>query len=89
MSEPIPSRPGWFAALRPYSGVFLLATAFLVAAGTFSISRIPSGIYPEVAFPRIAVIASVPGLGIRSINASERSSFCNFNGDSDPLGKSL
>ena len=52
---------------RPYFGVFLLGTAILFAAGLASISSIPSGIYPEVAFPRIAVIASVPGLGIKSV----------------------
>jgi CzcA family heavy metal efflux pump len=52
---------------RPYFGVFLLGVAILFAAGLASISRIPSGIYPEVAFPRIVVIASVPGLGIKSV----------------------
>jgi CzcA family heavy metal efflux pump len=68
MSEP-PPRPRWnlLVAARPYFGAAVLAVAFLLGAGAWSIFHIPSGIYPEVAFPRIVVIASVPGLAIRSV----------------------
>ena len=29
--------------------------------------RMPSGIYPEVAFPRIVVIAQTPGLAVKDV----------------------
>jgi CzcA family heavy metal efflux pump len=64
------SRWNLVRAIRPYFGVVLLAVVFLFAAGIYSAFKIPSGIYPEVAFPRVAVIASVPGLGIKSVEVA-------------------
>ncbi len=37
--------------------VIALAAALVTAAGAYSMTTLPSGIYPEVEFPRIAVIA--------------------------------
>src|SRR5881397_4230773 len=61
--------PRWnlVAAAKPYFGALSLALFILVGAGIHGVFRIPSGIYPEVAFPRIVIIASVPGLGIQSV----------------------
>src|SRR5436309_12337710 len=49
---------------RPYFGAVVLATALLTAGGIYSATRMPSGVYPEVTFPRIAVVARVPGLAV-------------------------
>ena len=32
--------------------------------------RMPSGIYPEVAFPRIVVIAQTPGLAVKDVEVA-------------------
>src|SRR3954451_21855120 len=45
---------------RPYFGAVVLTTALLTAGGIYSATRMPSGVYPEVTFPRIAVVARVP-----------------------------
>ena len=58
------------AASRPYFGVILLILVFLVGAGIYSMLGMPSGIYPEVAFPRIVIIATVPELGIKPVEVS-------------------
>ena len=52
---------------RPYFGLILLATLLLAVYGIVSMLRMPSGIYPEVAFPRISVIAQTQGLGVQSV----------------------
>jgi multidrug efflux pump subunit AcrB len=49
---------------RPYFGAMVLTLALLTAGGVYSYTRMPSGIYPEVTFPRIAVVAHVPGLSV-------------------------
>ena len=41
------------ALARPYFGLIVLTTALLAIYGVMSMLRMPSGIYPEVAFPRI------------------------------------
>jgi multidrug efflux pump subunit AcrB len=51
---------------RPYFGAVVLTTALLTAGGIYSAARMPSGIYPEVSFPRIAVVAKVSGLDVRT-----------------------
>src|SRR4029079_15488588 len=38
--------------------------------GLYSMLRMPSGIYPEVAFPRIVVIAQSPGLAVQDVEVS-------------------
>src|SRR5437870_239718 len=45
---------------RPYFGAVVLTCALLSAGGIYSAMRMPSGVYPEVTFPRIAVVARVP-----------------------------
>jgi multidrug efflux pump subunit AcrB len=47
------------AFLRRYAAAVWLATAVLVALGLASAWAMPSGIYPEVEFPRIVVVAKV------------------------------
>src|SRR6478609_1977400 len=48
------------ARARPYFGAVVLSCALLTAGGIYSATRMPSGVYPEVTFPRIAVVAKVP-----------------------------
>jgi multidrug efflux pump subunit AcrB len=45
---------------RPYLGAVVLTCGLLTAGGIYSVMRMPSGVYPEVTFPRIAVVARVP-----------------------------
>jgi CzcA family heavy metal efflux pump len=58
------------AMARPYFGLIILATILLSAAGIYSMFNMPSGIYPEVAFPRIAVIAQTSGLAVKDVEVS-------------------
>src|SRR5436309_8254928 len=53
---------------RPYFGALIVATALLTAGGIYSATRMPSGVYPEVTFPRIAVVAKVPGLAVPNMD---------------------
>src|SRR5882724_4937712 len=55
------------ATARPYFGAIVLTAVLLTAGGVYSYTLMPSGIYPEVSFPRIAVVARVPGLGVSNI----------------------
>ncbi len=52
---------------RPYFGLIVLTTLLLAVFGVYSMLRMPSGIYPEVAFPRITLVAQTPGLDITSV----------------------
>src|SRR5438270_2044346 len=54
--------------VRPYFGAVVLTTALLTAGGIYSYTRMPSGVYPEVTFPRIAVVARVPGLSVPNMD---------------------
>src|SRR5947207_4392279 len=45
---------------RPYLGAVVLTAGLLTAGGVYSALRMPSSVYPEVTFPRIAVVAKVP-----------------------------
>jgi len=58
------------ARARPYFGLIVLATVLLSAFGVLSMLRMPSGIYPEVAFPRIVVIAQTPGLAVKDVEVA-------------------
>ncbi len=64
------SRFNLMAWVRPYFSAVLLLLVFLFVAGLVSLWTMPCGIYPEVAFPRIVIIATVPNLGIRSVEIS-------------------
>ncbi len=55
------------ARARPYFGLIVLTTGLLSVFGVVSMLRMPSGIYPEVAFPRIVVIAQTPGLAVKDV----------------------
>ncbi len=55
---------------RPYFGLIVLATLLLAVFGYISMLRMPSGIYPEVAFPRITVIAQTPGLAVTTVEVA-------------------
>ena len=50
--------------VRPYFWPLLLATLMLSAAGVYCAFLMPSGVYPEVNFPRIEVVAKAPGLDL-------------------------
>jgi multidrug efflux pump subunit AcrB len=55
------------AKARPYFGAVVLTTGLLSVAGIYSAARMPSSIYPEVTFPRIAIIANKPGYDLRTM----------------------
>jgi multidrug efflux pump subunit AcrB len=52
---------------RPYFGAVVLTAGLLTAGGIYSLTRMPSGVYPEVTFPRVAVVAKKPGLDLVSM----------------------
>src|SRR5439155_22597075 len=58
------------AKARPYLGAVVLTTMLLTAGGIYSVTRMPSGVYPEVTFPRIAVVAKKPGLDLVNMEIS-------------------
>jgi CzcA family heavy metal efflux pump len=58
------------AAARPYFGLIVLASALLSVLGVAAMLHMPSGIYPEVAFPRITVVAQTPGLAVKDVEVS-------------------
>ena len=49
---------------RPYLGAVVITCILLTAGGIYSALRMPSGVYPEVTFPRIAIVARVPDYDI-------------------------
>jgi multidrug efflux pump subunit AcrB len=52
---------------RPFFGAVVLSCALLAAGGIYSATRMPSSVYPEVTFPRIAVVAKVPDRDVTSM----------------------
>jgi CzcA family heavy metal efflux pump len=58
------------ALAKPYFGLILLTTILLSAFGVYSMLKMPSGIYPEVAFPRIVVIVQSPGLAVKDVEVA-------------------
>ncbi len=58
------------ALARPYFGLIMFSTLLLSVFGVVAMLRMPSGIYPEVAFPRISVIAQTPGLAIQDVEVA-------------------
>src|SRR2546423_10885267 len=55
---------------RPYFGATVLCCALLTAGGVYSAARWPSGVYREVTFPRIAVVAKVPDRDVANMEAN-------------------
>ena len=68
--SPVAAGINLVARARPYFGLIVLTTALLTAFGIVSMLRMPSGIYPEVAFPRIVVIAQTPGLAVKDVEVA-------------------
>ncbi len=52
---------------RPYFGAVLLTAILLTAGGVWGALHMPSGVYPEVTFPRIAVVARKAGLDVANM----------------------
>ena len=55
---------------RPYFGAIVLLTVLVTAAGAWAMLRLPNSVYPEVSFPRIAVIAELPGTSLDMLDIS-------------------
>ncbi len=71
--ETAPRRPAGrnlVALARPYFGLIVLTTGLLTALGMWAMLRMPSGIYPEVAFPRIVVITQSSGLEVKDVEVA-------------------
>jgi CzcA family heavy metal efflux pump len=77
-ASPPPPLPGhasagrlnFVALTRPYFGLIMLTTLLLTVVGVVAMLRMPSGIYPEVAFPRISIISQSPGLAIKDVEVA-------------------
>jgi multidrug efflux pump subunit AcrB len=54
--------------VRPYFGAVVLTVALLTAGGVYSATLMPNGVYPEVTFPRIAVVARVPAMTVSNMD---------------------
>jgi hypothetical protein len=52
---------------RPYFGLIALTAILLSALGVYSMTRMPSNIYPEAAFPRVVIIARSTGLAVKDV----------------------
>jgi multidrug efflux pump subunit AcrB len=52
----------WVDGLRQRRSLVALVTATLIVAGILALYQLPSGIHPEVDFPRIVVVARVGDL---------------------------
>lgn len=58
------------ALARPFFGLIILTTGLLSALGAYYLFRMPVNIYPEVAFPRVVVIAQSPGLAVKDVEVA-------------------
>jgi multidrug efflux pump subunit AcrB len=54
--------------VRPYFGAVVLSVGLLTVGGVVSAFYMPSGVYPEVTFPRIAVVAKVPAMTVTNVD---------------------
>src|SRR5439155_16996410 len=55
---------------RPYFGAVVLTAILLTVGGIYSATQMPSAVYPEVTFPRIAVVAKVPDRDVANMEAN-------------------
>ena len=55
---------------RPYFGAAVLSCVLLTAGGIYSATQMPSSVYPEVSFARIAVVAKAPDRDVTNMEAS-------------------
>jgi multidrug efflux pump subunit AcrB len=54
--------------MRPYLGAVVLTVVLLTAGGIYSATQMPSSVYPEVTFPRIAVVAKVSAMPVTNMD---------------------
>ena len=54
--------------MRPYFGAVVLTVGLLTVGGAYCATLLPSGVYPEVTFPRVAVVAKVPGMALANMD---------------------
>jgi multidrug efflux pump subunit AcrB len=54
--------------VRPYFGAVVLTVGLLTAGGVYSATLMPNGVYPEVTFPRIALVARVPAMTVANMD---------------------
>jgi multidrug efflux pump subunit AcrB len=54
---------------RPYFGAVVITVCLLAGGGIYSAMRMPMSVYPEVTFPRVIVVAHVPGLAVPNMEA--------------------
>jgi multidrug efflux pump subunit AcrB len=54
---------------KAHFGAIVLTTSLLTAGGIYSAMRMPSGVYPEVTFPRLVVVARKAGLAVANMEA--------------------
>jgi multidrug efflux pump subunit AcrB len=54
--------------VRPYFGAVVLSVGLLTAGGVYSATLMPNGVYPEVTFPRIALVARVPAMTVANMD---------------------
>jgi multidrug efflux pump subunit AcrB len=52
---------------RPYFGAVVVTVVLLTAGGLYSATRMPRAVYPEVTFPRIAIVAKVAALDMATM----------------------
>jgi multidrug efflux pump subunit AcrB len=55
------------AKARPYFGAVVLTVILLTVGGVYGATRMASGVFPEVTFPRIAVVARKPEFDVRTM----------------------
>jgi CzcA family heavy metal efflux pump len=63
-------RGNYVARARPYFSLIVLVTCALAIVGTLGMLQMPNGVYPEVAFPRIVVLAQTPGLAVKDVEVT-------------------
>src|SRR4051812_3053268 len=68
--EQASERTNYVARAYTYFGLILFVTAALAIGGIHSMLQMPSGVYPEVAFPRIVVLAQTPGLAVKEVEVT-------------------
>jgi multidrug efflux pump subunit AcrB len=54
---------------RPFLGAVVLLAVLATGLGVYSALHMPSGIYPDVQFSRIAIVAQMPGLAVANMEA--------------------
>ncbi|RJS21102.1 AcrB/AcrD/AcrF family protein [Corallococcus sp. H22C18031201] len=60
----------WMALLRRHAPGLLVLLGALCVGGAVAGMHLPGGLYPEVTFPRIVVVATVPGASARTMQLS-------------------